>query len=63
VKRIYTDMAVIDVTPDGFVLRETAPGCDIDSIRAKTGAALAVASDCRTMDIPEVAADGTRLVN
>lgn len=63
VKRIYTDMAVIDVTPDGFVLRETAPGCDIESIRARTGAALAVASDCRTMDIPEVAADGTRLAN
>jgi 3-oxoacid CoA-transferase subunit B len=63
VKRIYTDMAVIDVTPAGFVLRETAPGCDIESIRVRTGAALAVASDCRTMDIPEVAADGTRLVN
>ena len=42
VQRIITDLAVIDVTPDGFVLRELAPGVTEDEIKDKTGAPLAV---------------------
>jgi len=42
VQRIITDLAVIDVTPDGFVLRELAPGVTEDEIKDKTGAALTV---------------------
>ncbi|MFG0284252.1 MAG: 3-oxoacid CoA-transferase subunit B [Phycisphaerales bacterium JB039] len=38
VNRIYTDMAVIDVTPEGFRLIELAPGLDLDFVRACTGA-------------------------
>ena len=41
VSRIYTDLAVIDVTPQGLVLRECAPGVGIDTLRARTGAPLA----------------------
>lgn len=52
VRRIYTDMAVIDVTPDGLLLREVARGLDAAAVQAKTGAPLRVADDCREMDVP-----------
>ncbi len=41
VDRIVTDRAVLDVTPDGLVLVDVAPGEDVGSIRAATGAPVA----------------------
>lgn len=40
VSRIYTDLAVIDVMPDGLHLIEIAKGVDLDDIINKTGAQL-----------------------
>ena len=41
VKRIYTDLAVVAVSENGFELVETAPGVGADEVRKKTAAPLA----------------------
>ena len=45
VKKIVSDIAVIDVTPDGLVLREVLPGWTPDEIQQVTEPELSVASD------------------
>ena len=42
VARIYTEMAVIDVTDTGFALRELAEGVSVDDVVAATDAPLAL---------------------
>ena len=39
-KRVYTDLAVIDVTETGFVVIDTAPGLDFAELQARTDAPL-----------------------
>ncbi|MEX0173014.1 CoA transferase subunit B [Streptomyces sp. LMG1-1-1.1] len=42
VDRVITDLAVVDVTANGFVLAELAPGVTLDEVRAATAAELTV---------------------
>jgi 3-oxoadipate CoA-transferase, beta subunit len=55
VKRIYTDLAVLDVAPAGLVVREMLAGLSEADLRARTGAALAFAPDCRPLLTPDIA--------
>ncbi|MBS4044553.1 MAG: CoA transferase subunit B [Chitinophagaceae bacterium] len=45
VKKVVTELAVLDITEDGFLLRETAPGVSIEEIQSKTLGKLTVAPD------------------
>ena len=49
VTKIFTDIAVVAVTPDGYVLEEVAPGFTADDVQAATGARLTVADTLATI--------------
>jgi 3-oxoacid CoA-transferase subunit B len=51
VHQIISDMAVIDVTDKGLVLKETAPGVSVAEVQAATQADLIVAPDCKEMSL------------
>ena len=51
VKKIVTELAVLDVTPDGFKLLERAPGVSVEEIRSKTAGKLLVDGEIPEMDI------------
>jgi 3-oxoadipate CoA-transferase beta subunit len=40
VRRVYTDIAVMDVTPQGFLVREMVPGLTRDELQARSEAEL-----------------------
>lgn len=45
VDRVYTDLATLDVTPDGFLVRSMAPGLSREALQAATDAPLRFAQD------------------
>ena len=51
VKKVVTDLAVIDITSDGFKLLERAPGVTVEEIRSKTAGKLIVEGDIPEMKI------------
>ena len=51
VSLVVTNLAVIEVTPEGLVLRETAPGVSADEVRAATGASLLLPPDLKEMEL------------
>ena len=55
VKRVYTDLAVVDIAHDGMVVREMLDGMTEADLRARTGAPLVFAPDCRPLVAPPIA--------
>src|SRR5271170_1871377 len=51
VHRIITDLATIDVTPEGLLLREVAPGISARDVQERTEPTLKVASDLAEMKL------------
>ncbi len=62
VKRVYTDLAVLDVDVDregagGFVAREIVPELSREELTAATGAPLAFAPDCKPLVAPDLSGE------
>jgi 3-oxoadipate CoA-transferase beta subunit len=55
VKRIYTDLAVVDIGHDGMVVREMLDGMTEAALRERTGAPLVFAPNCRPLVAPPIA--------
>lgn len=54
VRRVYTDLAIVDITPDGFVVRAILDGLDAETLRGKTGAPLEIAPGCAALTAPDL---------
>jgi 3-oxoacid CoA-transferase subunit B len=48
---IITDLATVDVTPEGLILREVAPGVSAREVQDKTEPTLKVGPDLKTMQV------------
>ena len=55
VKRIYTDLAVITVEPQGMVVHEIVDGLSRDELQKRTGAKLNFAPGCKVLVTPDIA--------
>ncbi len=51
VKKIVSDLGVFDVSGDGFVCIEYAPGVTIDEIKSKTAGKLTISPDVKEMTV------------
>ena len=51
VKKVVTDLAVLDITSNGFKLLERAPGVSVDEIKSKTAGKLIIEGDIPEMKI------------
>ncbi|MDE0808718.1 MAG: 3-oxoacid CoA-transferase subunit B [Alphaproteobacteria bacterium] len=53
---IYADIAVVEVTAEGFVAREIIPELSADDLRARTGASITIADTCKPLTAPVIEA-------
>ena len=51
VKKIVTELALMEVTPDGFKLLERAPGVSVEEIKSKTAGKLIIEGEIPEMDL------------
>ncbi len=49
IKRVFTDLALLDIENGRFILRERTPGVSIDEIKALTAGELVVPDDVPEM--------------
>ena len=52
VKRVYTDIAVVDVCATGFVVRALLPGISVAELRSRTAAPIDIADKCVPLSVP-----------
>ena len=51
VKKVVTHLAVMDLVPEGFLLREYAPGVSIEEIQKKTAGNIIISADVNVMPL------------
>jgi len=56
VRRVFTDIAVVDITAAGFVVRELLADVSVDQLRARTGAPFSLAPDFKPLLVPPLPA-------
>jgi 3-oxoadipate CoA-transferase, beta subunit len=54
VTRIYTDLAVLDVTREGLLVREMVDGLDLDALQQRSEPTLILANDWKKLTAPEI---------
>ena len=54
VSAVYTDLAVIDVTGEGLVVRELIGDMEFDELQGLTGAPLGLADGWRPLTAPDL---------
>jgi len=54
VTRVYTNMAVVEVTSAGFIAKEIVEGASLADLQAVTGAVIAVSPTCRVLTAPAI---------
>jgi len=52
VKRVYTNLAVLDITRDGVVVREMIDGLDLAGLQKLTEPKLVLANDWKKLEAP-----------
>jgi len=61
VKRIFTDLAVLRVTEEGFLVEESLADLDFDTLQAKTGAVLRKSPHWKPLEVPDIKQDNLQV--